>query len=106
MLELFAPPPATNTSSTYTHNQPYLKTSRYTNDNLLKRWPPEQAPARRLRVLRPPDVLWRRDLDVLVGILVSMEHLTVATLEIGPGEVARIHKHNNDKILITLAEPL
>ena len=106
VLELFAPPPAAWASSAYAREQPYLETSRYADDALLGQWPPASPPERRLRVLRPADVLWRRDLDVLVGILVSTEQLTVATLEIGPGEVARAHEHGGDEVLMALVEPL
>ena len=51
-------------------------------------------------------MLWRRDLGVLCGILVSTEHLTVATLEIGPGEVAAPHEHGGDEVLMALDGPL
>ena len=88
VLELFAPPPAAGASSAYARAQPYLEASRYADDALLGHWPPAAPRDARLRVLRPDDVLWRRDLGVLCGVLVSTEHLTVATLEIGPGEVA------------------
>ena len=53
-------------------------------------------------MLRPADVLWRRDLGVLCGVLVSTEHLTVATLEIGPGEAAAPHEHGGDEVLMAL----
>ena len=69
-------------------------------------WPPAAPPEPRLRVLRPADVLWRRDLGVLCGVLVSTEHLTVATLEIGPGEVAALHEHGGDEVLMALDGPL
>ena len=59
-------------------------------------------PPSRLRVLRPADVLWRRDLGVLCGVLASTEHLTVATLEIGPGETAAQHEHGGDEVLMAL----
>jgi quercetin dioxygenase-like cupin family protein len=106
VLELFAPPPAAGASSAYAREQPYLETSRYADDSLLGQWPPAAPPERRLRVLRSPDVLWRRDLDVLVGVLVSTEQLTVARLELGPGEVARAHEHGGDEVLMALGEPL
>jgi quercetin dioxygenase-like cupin family protein len=108
VLELFAPPPppAAGASSAYAREQPYLETSRYADDSLLGQWPPAAPLERRLRVLRPPDVLWRRDLDVLVGVLVSTEQLTVARLELGPGEVARAHEHGGDEVLMALGEPL
>ena len=47
-------------------------------------------------------MLYRRDLGVLCGVLVSTEHLTVATLEIGPGEVAGVHEHGGDEVLMAL----
>jgi quercetin dioxygenase-like cupin family protein len=102
VLELFAPPPAAGTSSAYARAQPYLEVSRYADDALLGQWPPEGRRAARLRVLRPDDVLYRRDLGVLCGVLVSTEHLTVATLEIGPGEVAGVHAHGGDEVLMAL----
>jgi quercetin dioxygenase-like cupin family protein len=102
VLELFAPPPAAGASSAYARAQPYLEHSRYADDALLGHWPPASPPQPRLRVLRPADVLWRRDLGVLCGVLVSTEHLTVATLEIGPGEAAAPHEHGGDEVLMVL----
>jgi quercetin dioxygenase-like cupin family protein len=102
VLELFAPPPAAGASSAYAREQPYLERSSYGDDRLLGDWPPAQPPVPRLRVLRPADVLWRRDLGVLCGIVVSTEHLTVATLELGPGEVAAVHEHGGDEVLMAL----
>ena len=51
-------------------------------------------------------MLWRRDLGVLCGVLASTEHLTVATLELGPGEVAAAHEHGGDEVLMALDGPL
>jgi quercetin dioxygenase-like cupin family protein len=102
VLELFAPPPAAGASSAYARAQPYLEQSRYCDDALLGHWPPASPPPARLRVLRPADVLWRRDLGVLCGVLASTEHLTVATLEIGPGETAAQHEHGGDEVLMAL----
>jgi quercetin dioxygenase-like cupin family protein len=100
VLELFAPPPAAGASSAYARAQPYLEESRYADDARLGAWPPAEPPAARLRVVG--DVLWRRDLGVLCGVLVSTEHLTVATLELGPGEVATLHEHGGDEVLMAL----
>jgi quercetin dioxygenase-like cupin family protein len=102
VLELFAPPPAAGASSAYARAQPYLEASRYADDARLGSWPATPPPEPRLRVLRPADVLWRRDLGVLSGILISTEHLTVATLEVGPGEVATLHEHGGDEVLMAL----
>ena len=107
VLELFAPPPAAGASSAYARTRPYLEASRYADDALLGAWPPAQPPAEpRLRVLRAADVLWRRDLGVLCGILASTEHLTAAVLELGPGETAAVHEHGGDEVLMALAGPL
>ena len=102
VLELFAPPPAAGASSAYARAQPYLGESRYADDSLLGAWPPAAPRADRLRVLRAGDVLYRRDLGVLCGVLVSTEHLTAATLEIGPGEAAAAHAHGGDEVLMVL----
>ncbi|HKE79071.1 MAG TPA: cupin domain-containing protein [Solirubrobacteraceae bacterium] len=106
VLELFAPPPAAGASSAYAREQPFLERSRYADDGLLGRWPLEAPLARRLQVLRDDDVVWRRDLDALVGILISTEHLTVGTLELGPGETAGAHDHGGDEVLMALTEAL
>jgi quercetin dioxygenase-like cupin family protein len=106
VLELFAPPPAAGASSAYARAQPYLEESRYADDSLLGAWPPAEPRHARLRVVHPPDVLWRRDLGVLCGVLASTEELTVATLEIGPGEVAAPHAHGGDEVLMALDGPL
>ena len=104
VLELFAPPPAAGASSAYARRQPYLEEPRYADDARLGHWPPApataSAPAPRLRPVRQADELHRRDLGVLAGILVSTEHLTAHTLEVGPGEVARAHAHGGDEVLL------
>jgi quercetin dioxygenase-like cupin family protein len=102
VLELFAPPPAAGASSAYARAQPYLETSRYADDALLGSWPRARPPDPRLRTLQAAHVLWRRDLGVLCGVLVSTEHLTVATLELGPGETAAVHAHGGDEVLMAL----
>jgi quercetin dioxygenase-like cupin family protein len=106
VLELFAPPPAAGASGAYARAQPFLEESRYADDSLLGVWPLAPAPERRLRLLGPGDVLWRRDLGALVGILISTEHLTVATVELGPGETATPHEHGGDEVLMALDGPL
>lgn len=108
VLELFAPPPAAGASSAYARTRPYLEPGdwRYADDARLGSWPPSEPPAWRLRVLRDADVLWRRDLGVLCGVLVSTEHLTVTVAELGPGEIARAHAHAGDELLFALAGPL
>jgi quercetin dioxygenase-like cupin family protein len=106
VLELFAPPPAAGASSAYARTRPYLDASRYADDTQFGDWPGEAPSRKRLRVLRPGDVLWRRDLGVLTGVLLSTAQLTVHTLELGPCEVARTHRHGGDELLFALDAPL
>ena len=76
VLEFFAPPPATGTSGAYAQTWPYLTESVYADDTLLGRLVERPAP-RSFHVLRPEDAVWRLDLGVLVGLLVSTEHVVV-----------------------------
>jgi quercetin dioxygenase-like cupin family protein len=59
-----------------------------------------------MRVLRQADVVWRRDLGVLTGIVASTEHLTVVTHELNAGEAAAAHAHGGDELLFVLAGTL
>jgi quercetin dioxygenase-like cupin family protein len=99
VLEIFAPPPAAGASGAYARTRPYLQTSYYADERVLGALPSDERPPRTLRVLGDSDVVWRRDLGVLCGVLVSTEHLTVHTLEINPGEVASVHRHGGDELL-------
>jgi quercetin dioxygenase-like cupin family protein len=99
VLEIFAPPPASGTSGAYARTKPLLQTPRYADDSIvgtLSGAPPE---ARTIRLLREDDIVWRRDLGVLAGLLISTEHLTVHTVEINPAEVAASHRHGGDELL-------
>jgi mannose-6-phosphate isomerase-like protein (cupin superfamily) len=98
VLELFAPPPAAGTSGTYARGRPYLERSRYADDDALGRTPGYER-ATTMRVLRDEDVVWRRELGVLAGIVASTEHLTVLVLELNPGEAATVHEHGGDEVL-------
>ena len=110
VLELFAPPPSQGTSGAYARAQPYLSRSevRYTQDELLGHWPAARAEARRRRTILPvraDDVLWRMegaDQQVLVGILISTEHLTAGTVELAPGQQTDVQAHGGDKSLYVL----
>ena len=91
VLEFFAPPPATGTSGAYAQTRPYLRESRYANDG------PVEQPS--FRVLHRRDAAWRLDRDVLVGLLVSTEYLTVGTIELLPGQRSREEAHAGDELL-------
>ena len=105
VLEFFAPPPSQGTSGAYARKQPYLETVTYTQDELLGRWPAARAEAAATRTITPiraADLLWRMegtDDQVLVGLLVSTEHLTVGVLELQPGQHTGILSHGGDKSL-------
>jgi len=99
VLELFAPPPSTGSSGAYARTRPYLDDSRYANDELLGQLAPASSDLRTLRRLDFRDIVWRRDLGILVGLYASTEHLTVGVLEIDPGQGAAVHAHGGDEII-------
>jgi quercetin dioxygenase-like cupin family protein len=99
VLELFAPPPATGSSGAYSRTQPYLDGARYADDSALGRMAPAEPSGTTLRRLERRDIVWRRDLGVLVGLLASTEHLTAGLLEVDPGQSAAPHAHAGDEIL-------
>jgi quercetin dioxygenase-like cupin family protein len=101
VLEFFAPPPSTGTSRKYAQTRPLLQEVRYTNDDLLGRWPVER-PEPTLHHRTSADAVWRRDGDALVGVVVTTEHLTVGTLNLLPGQHSDVHVHGGDEALYVL----
>jgi quercetin dioxygenase-like cupin family protein len=105
VLEFFAPPPATGTSGAYAQTRPYLSDNVYADDGILGRL--VDRPVRRsFRLLRPADAVWRLDLDVLVGLLVSTEHLTVGTIRSLPGRTSAAESHGGDELVYVTAGEL
>lgn len=102
VLEIFAPPPAAGASGQYARTRPYLEESRYADDDVLGTLPAAEPRPGKLRVLREGDVVWRRDLDVPTGLLVSTEHLTVHWLEVDAGAASREHAHGGDEVVYVL----
>lgn len=98
VLEFFAPPPSTGTSRKYAQAQPFLDGARYGNDSLLGRWP-QAEPDPTLHLRSQYDVLWRRDGDALVGVILTTEHLTVASLSLLPGMRSSVVAHGGDECL-------
>jgi quercetin dioxygenase-like cupin family protein len=100
VLEIFAPPPAAGASGAYSRTRPYLSQPRYHDPEQGTLPPPPDArPARRtMHVLRDTDVVWRRDLGVLEGMLASTEQLSVHLVELNSGDAAAIHAHRGDEI--------
>jgi quercetin dioxygenase-like cupin family protein len=99
VLELFAPPPSTGSSGAYARQQSYLERSRYSDDSLFGRLPHGQPPARTLHPLSDREIVWRRDLGVLLGLLISTEHLTAGVVEVDGGQCATAHSHSGDEVL-------
>jgi mannose-6-phosphate isomerase-like protein (cupin superfamily) len=105
VLEFFAPPPSTGTSGAYARTKPYLAESVYADDRVLGgSVGPAETPS--FRVLRPSDATWRLDTGVLVGLLASTEHLTVATLRVLPGQSSTGESHAGDEFLYVTAGTL
>jgi quercetin dioxygenase-like cupin family protein len=98
VLEFFAPPPATGTSGAYAQTKPFLRESVYADDSVLGRLVERPEP-RSLRVLRPADAVWRLDRDVLVGLLVSTEYLTVGTVTSLQGRWSADEAHGGDELV-------
>lgn len=98
VLEFFAPPPATGTSGAYAQARPYLEGSVYADDRSLGR-SVGAAETASFRHLREGEATWRLDRGVLVGLLASTEHLTVATMRALPGQESAEEAHAGDEFL-------
>ena len=101
VLEFFAPPPATGTSGAYAQTQPYLEVSTYADDAVLGNLlgTRDERGGGSFTVLRRADAVLRLDLGVLVGLLVSTEHLTVGTLAVPAGHRSDAESHDGEEIL-------
>jgi quercetin dioxygenase-like cupin family protein len=101
VLEFFAPPPATGTSGAYAQTQPYLDVSTYADDALLGNLSAshERRGNGSFSVLRRSDAVLRLDRDILVGLLVSTEHLTVGTVSVPAGHSSIVESHDGEEIL-------
>jgi quercetin dioxygenase-like cupin family protein len=100
VLELFAPPPAAGTSGAYARTRPYLADSRYVSRALADGRLADAAADRTMRVIRDADLVWRRDLGVLLGVAASTSQLTAAILEVNPGEASSRHAHGGDEVIV------
>lgn len=105
VLEFFSPPPATGASGAYARTRPYLEQSRYADDSTLGSLV-GPAEAGSFRVLRRSDATWRLDRGVLVGLLVSTEHLTVGTLTVPSGQSSVEESHDGEELLYVTAGSL
>ncbi|ACZ43041.1 Cupin 2 conserved barrel domain protein [Thermobaculum terrenum ATCC BAA-798] len=109
VLEIFAPPPSQGTSSAYARTKDLLQSPSYSQDDLIGCWPMAQDVARgrsSIRIIREPDLLWRlegKHGQLLLGIAVSTEHLTVGTGYLLPGKRSEMHSHGGDEIIYLLS---
>ena len=101
VLEFFAPPPATGTSGAYAQTQPYLEVSTYADDTVLGNLTGSRDEGDRgsFSVRRRADAVLRLDRGVLVGLLVSTEHLTVGTVTVPAGHSSVAESHDGEEIL-------
>ena len=108
VLEFFAPPPSTGSSSAYAKTKPNLTANRYTQDQWLGQWPMARADMARsasFTVVRDADLLWRmegREQSALTGLLVSTDQLTVGKIHLLPGQVTDSETHGGDESLYVL----
>lgn len=112
VLEYFAPPPSQGTSGAYARAQPLLEERRYSRDEWLGRWPFDaaaEAKSRTIHPIREGDLLWQMEgttRPMLVGLLVSTEHLTVGRIDLQPGQRSEIECHGGDEAIYVLSGTL
>ena len=101
VLEFLAPPPSAGTTGTYARTREYLERSTYHDDTILERFSQtEPGLAKRTLHRRGPDELvYRLDGDALVGLIVSTEHLTAASLSLPVSGKSTEHAHAGDEIV-------
>jgi quercetin dioxygenase-like cupin family protein len=99
VLEFLAPPPSAGTTGAHARTRDYLESSSYADDELLGTWPQVRPHASTLSVVRAENIVWRRDLGVLAGILSSTRQLTAMQVELNPGEASQTHSHGGDELI-------
>lgn len=108
VLELFAPPPSQGTSSSYARTKTNLTEWAYYDNTHLTQWPLNQSEIQNkwsFRVMGEEDALWRiedPDGDLLVGLYVSTEHITVGRGILLPGRHSRVEQHDGDESIYVL----
>jgi len=99
VLELFAPPPATGTSGAYARTRPYLDESVYAVEGVVGNLAGARPGEGSLRILRREDSVWRLDRDVLLGLLISTEHLTAGTVTVPAGQTSLEETHDGEELV-------
>lgn len=98
VLEYFAPPPSTGTSRAYAATRPYLKEARYERADDVGALPSDDRHDT-LRLISPTDSAWRLEGAMLVGLLVSTEHLHVAALRLRQSETSDVRRRGGDAVV-------
>jgi quercetin dioxygenase-like cupin family protein len=101
VLEFLAPPPSAGTTGAYARTREYLEQSTYHDDTILGRFSGADAgPAKPTLHRRGPDQLvYRMDGDAIIGLIVSTEHLTAASLSLPVSATSTVHAHAGDEII-------
>jgi mannose-6-phosphate isomerase-like protein (cupin superfamily) len=105
VLEFFAPPPSQGTSGAYAMKQEYLEKPVYRRDDLLGHCVGGDT-LKTLRRIGTRERSLRLEGDILVGLIVSTEHLTVAELQVPAGAVGEKTAHGGDAMIVGLSGEL
>ena len=98
VLEYFAPPPSTGTSRAYAATRPYLERALYELADDVGSLPSSARNDTLWRVTAA-DAAWRLEGSMLVGLLLSTEHLHVATLRLRPSETSDVRRRGGDTVV-------
>jgi quercetin dioxygenase-like cupin family protein len=105
VLEFFAPPPSQGTSGAYAMKQPYLEKPVYRRDELLGNCVGATTPETLHRIGTRERSL-RLEGEIVVGLIVSTEHLTVAELQVPAGAAGQKTAHGGDAMVVGLCGEL
>ncbi|MGH8311191.1 MAG: cupin domain-containing protein, partial [Steroidobacteraceae bacterium] len=99
VLEFFAPPPSQGTSGAYAMNQDYLETPVYRRNELLGNYFGAATLSTMHRIGTRERSL-RLEGEIVVGLIVSTEHLTVAELHVPAGAAGEKTAHGGDAMIV------
>jgi len=105
VLEFFAPPPSQGTSGAYAMKQSYLDKPVYRRDELLGKCVGAAKPETLHRIGTRERSL-RLEGEIVVGLIASTEHLTVAELQVPAGAAGEKTAHGGDAMIFGLAGEL
>lgn len=105
VLEFFAPPPSRGTSGSYAMKQPYLDRPVYARNDLLGNCI-GATELESLHRIGTRERTLRLEGEILVGLIVSTEHLTVAELQVPAGATGEKTAHGGDAMIVGLSGEL